>query len=717
MPTFGRADKTIFIGAVIVLMVFSYFLYDDSLIFPRENNSSLELIGSVYVSQNDVRRKNLDTFSWLPADKKDKVFQNDSIFTGDRSEAAIQLQDGSLIHIRPNSLITLNMKNGQMSLDLRYGDLLGELATGSTLTVKSGSEEFKLENDPSTQQKSTIEFKKAHSGNVDLKLIQGKAALNNKAITSGEAVRVSKTGQIKAVQKPVLQIPQTEEKHFLRINPDDPLVFDWKGSGDVARYELEVSPSQNFDSVSASQFTGEAKASITDPLANGEYFWRVKAYDKDGQLAATSVPSKFSLSQLQAPRIVNPEIQSVLNLEVPAPKQGPLLSSAKVQWQAMPQLQSFTWQLATDEEFTTVVKEDTTSLHEAVTPALETGTYWIRVRGTTQGQNNSAWSEVVPFSMNLTVLKGTERPQAPVLVSKNVTFKAPSANERNPAAAQAPSLQWKPVSKSATYILQIAKDKNFQNSARYEVKSTKTDWAQYRPGKFYFRVLAKNPNGLISEPSEVGELDVTASNPVLRAFEPVRGVGDTATPREIPVTWTEIPYAKSYLVQMDKSSDFSTPTQLEFESSTGRLTVPEPGKYQVRVQALDEEHKPMTEFSNVEELLYTFRNPLSTPVLAEPFNNASIFLQKEMEPFIWLEWKKVKGATVYKIEVSDRSDFSRLLISKSIPENRFLIKDRVPLGKIFWRVRAESKDDNELSDWTAQREFTIYHQKNEIFVK
>lgn len=101
----------------------------------------------------------------------------------------------------------------------------------------------------------------------------------------------------------------------------------------------------------------------------------------------------------------------------------------------------------------------------------------------------------------------------------------------------------------------------------------------------------------------------------------------------------------------------------------------------------------------------------------EPFNNASIFLQTEQEPFIWLEWKKVNGAVSYTLEISDKEDFSKTLISTNLDKNRFLIKKRVPLGKLYWRVRAEKKDATEISDWAEKREFTIYHQKNETFVK
>ncbi|MNL34407.1 hypothetical protein D3C87_1563800 [compost metagenome] len=101
----------------------------------------------------------------------------------------------------------------------------------------------------------------------------------------------------------------------------------------------------------------------------------------------------------------------------------------------------------------------------------------------------------------------------------------------------------------------------------------------------------------------------------------------------------------------------------------------------------------------------------------EPFDKASVFLQTAMEPFIWLEWKKVEGATNYIVEVSDKEDFSHILLTKSQSGNRFLIKEKVPLGKLYWRVRAESKESMAMSDWAATREFIIYHQKNETFVK
>lgn len=723
MSRFGQTEKIIFTGALLVLMVFSYFLYDDSLLFPKSNTGELELIGSVAISQNDVRRKNLDTFSWLPASKKDSVFQNDSIFTGDRSEATIQLQDGTQIRIEPNSLITLNLKNGQMNLDLRYGNLVGELAKGSSLTIKSGNEEFQLEgNSENPQEKSQIRFNKAHSGTVDLKLLSGNMKYIDrkkqavKELPKNAVVAVRKNGDINAVEKPQLVLKTPDNIDLLRVNPDDPIPFEWQGRGDIARYELEISPDESFNSLALSKNTKEQKAAVTDPLQPGPYFWRLKAYDRNGDLGATSSAQRLTLRHLTGPQIVTPTSAAQINLEINAKPQEELSTSTEVQWTAMPQLKSFTWQVSQDPEFKNILKDGQTSSLEALTPRLPSGTYWVRVQGQTANQNISPWSEPVSFTLNLVAQK-LERPARPILVTKKVEFKPPTAQDRNPASPEAPKLAWKPVLQIKNYQVQISKDVSFSKTEKYDITQNQVAWSQFRPGKHYYRVFARGHNGLMSEPSEVGTIDVAMGTLTLNPLKTINATGTTPSPTEAPVSWSEVPFAKSYLVQVDKSKDFTQPQQMEFSSSSGRLTLNDPGNYAVRVQALDENNQPVTEFSNIEEVLYTFRTPLMTPPLLEPFNNASIFLQTEMEPFIWLEWKKVEGATNYRIEISDKADFSRTLISKTLVTNRYLIKEKVPLGKIYWRVRAESKSDEERSEWTEKREFTLYHQKNETFVK
>ncbi|HWU44334.1 MAG TPA: hypothetical protein VN132_12875, partial [Bdellovibrio sp.] len=300
-------------------------------------------------------------------------------------------------------------------------------------------------------------------------------------------------------------------------------------------------------------------------------------------------------------------------------------------------------------------------------------------------------------------------------LTQKINFKAPSPKNRNPAAVPAPEMSWKPVTYSKKYQLQVAKDLDFTKPEVYEVKNTKILWNQFKGGHSYYRVFALGDNGKKSPSSDVGEVFVELNSPLLQPLKPMVSVSAKNSAQETRASWTAIPDAHSYLVQMDTNDQFATPQSYEFKTNEGRWNVNAPGEYKVRVRALDEGNNPLTDFSNVEILKFTYHPRLVTPLLLEPYDKISIFLQQASEPSIWVEWRKVDGAELYKVEVSDRADFSHILISSAVSGNRFLLKDKVPLGTIYWRVRAQSRDESEISAWTEKRQFTIYHQKNETF--
>lgn len=623
MSRFSRTEKIIFTSAVITLLIMSYFLYDDSLLFPKTRNGKLELIGKVSFSENDVRRKNYDNFSWVPASNKDQIFENDSIFTGERSTAEITLQMGPQIKVQPNSLITLNLKNGQMQLDLRYGNFVGKIKPGSSLTIRSGNDEYTLQNNSGSPEESSVEFTKSHNGEVGLKLLSGNINLVNKkgnlskALTKDALFSLNQKGEMRETHKPEIRLTTLDNFLIEKEKPEDPIPFEWTSQGNITEYEVEVSTKEDFSVISAAQKTKELTAQITAPLPPGQYFWRLKALDRKGNVLVTSNTQHLTVAEKQ------------------------------------------------------IAKED------------------------------------VPETP----------PSPPVLITKKVKFVAPSPEERAPASIQAPKVAWKPVDEVKSYQLQISKSSSFTSYQKYDVTQSQTLWSHYRPGKYYYRVVSRSETGMTSEPSDVGVMEISVGPLTLNPFKPITVVAKTPSIVEAPASWSEVPFAKSYLIELDKDASFSQAKKFEYTSTSGQLAITEPGHYQVRVKALDKDNNPLTEFSNIQEVVYDFRSPLDSPELTEPFNSSSIFLQTEMEPFIWLEWKAVENSISYTVEISDKPDFSRILIAKSINTNRYLVKDRVPLGKIYWRVRANAKDPLETSPWTDKREFTLYHQKNETFVK
>lgn len=698
-------------GSAVILLLLSYLLYDDSLLFPPDTNNE-PAIGVISTSANDVRRKNSGNFIWLPGNKKDQIYNRDSIFTGDGSQAAIQLNDGSLIQIQENSLVNLNLKNGQMQLDLRFGQFVGN--GNSTIHVKTGDDEYTIEG-----KDAKFEINRSQSGNLDVKVLSGNAEISGKAgkqnLKSNESLQISKKGAEKNQVDAKITLLTKDDSLMYRAADKQPLPFAWEGKGPLDQYQIEIAKTEDFKKVLALRTTTEQKFAVKDSLKEGNYFWRVKGLDDRRKVIASSAVQKFYLSYMLPPTITSPEDKVTLKNKALDKGEG-LQASTQVVWTADERPLRYQWQLSKTAEFTENIAEKTLAEKTVETPTLFQGTYYTRVRGIDKDNRPSPWSKTHAFNFEVA---NEEKPPAPRLVEKRIRFQVPKLAEgRAPSAATSPQVAWTSVDVAKNYRWEIAKNAKFVGAAASETPNTKVAWTQYKPGKYYFRVFTKTALGQSSDASETGTLEVYGDAPMLNAIPSVLVKNDdvraTAPAKESRATWSPIPEAKTYLVQIDKSEEFANPTQIEVPATEGAISMPEPGKYFVRVKAMNESSQDMSDFSNVQTVDYVFKHTLKGPDLIEPYDKTTIFLQKDMEPFIWLEWSSVPDATKYILEVSTKADFSNVVISKEMTSTRFLVKEKIPYGAIYWRVRAVHQDESLNSDWSA-RQFMFIHQRNDGF--
>lgn len=660
MSKFGRTEKFILIAASIVFAIMAYFLYDDSLLFPKTSNMNFKKIGTVSSSEHDVRRKNFDAFSWLPTSTKDPIYVNDSIFTGDRSEAVISLSNGATIRLQSNSLVTLNEKSGQMQLDLRYGNFKGQLTGDASMTIKANNTEFTLKNTAKVQNASSqLEIKKDYNGSVAVKVISGSASLTNKKrqgvtdLSQGQGVKVlpskssmpekekekekESTTDLVDFFQPLFEINlQTKDNLIIiREDPTEPIVFEWTTLGDMQNYEFETSLDGHFENIVIAERIELKKMELIKPLNTGTYYWRVKGFSSHNQVMAISPVHKFNIS----------EPEKILAPEVP-------------------------------DKITPPATPEVTNIPEPLLP-----------------------------------------PSQPQILKKHILFLARTFFQNDGKSQHGPVVEWNPILNIKNFVVQVSKDKQFKNSERIETKDSKALWNNYQPGNYYYRVFARGTNNLLSKPSETGIIEVSVEKIKITPIKALKVIGNEPTDEVAPVTWTKTPFAQSYLLQLSKDSNFTNSKQLEVTTNEAQIPVSEVGNYHIRVQPLDKNRKPLAEFSPVETFSYNLTLPLPPPKLLEPMDKVTIFLQNEADIFIWLEWKKVKGSSSYTLEVSDQEDFSNIIIEKTLSESRYLIKGKIPLERAFWRVRSNAEDDSKASDWSEKREFTFIKNKNELFGK
>jgi hypothetical protein len=714
---FSKTEKKILMASIAVLLALSYLLYDDSLLYPQKTRGDEKSVGSLTSLENDVRRKSITDFVWIPGTKKDEIYNQDSIFTGDQSKASVQLADGSVIQIQENSLVNINVRNGQMQLDLRFGQLTGN--GNSSIHVKTDTDEYTIDG-----KSGSFEVNRSSSGALDVHVLSGKAEIKGKKgrqdLKTNESLQISNNGIEKNQVDASIQLLTDDNVIMYRQVDKDPVKFAWKGKGPLSQYQLEIATEESFKKLISLDEVASESATVTDAMSEATYFWRVKGLNNLRKTLAVSKTQKFYLSYLQAPHFTTPQNDSTQELKALGPDADALKASFSMTWEASPRTTSFTWQLSDSETFTQIVAEKKITEKDAAikklqTPEVASGKYYARIRGYDAEAHPSPWSPIHAITVDI---ENEERLPAPKLNQTLTRFQMPQLLGRAPSAAESPQVSWTAVEQAKNYHWEIANNPSFHGAKAVDLNDTKMAWTGFKPGKYYYRVFARSELGQLSLASTTGEILVLSAEPTLNPMTPL--VAKSSNPeakapeKVLNISWSAVPGANRYKLEIDKTAEFKAPLEKVVTAPSEQITLTEPGSYFVRVKAIGETDEDLSEYSKVEEANYTYKINLKAPVLTEPLNGTTVFLQKDADPYLWLGWQAVPGATGYILEYSTTADFSPVLLNVQQTETQFLIKTKIPYGKIFWRVRAISKFKGYDSEWTSWQ-FTILQQRNQGF--
>lgn len=715
MKHWNRLDQFIFAGATVLLIMLSYLLYDDSMLFPRRSPEELQKIGQVGRSDNDVRLKSATDFTWVPAQKEEKVFAMDSVFTGERSSTLIELDGGSTLELGENSLITLTMVDGQLQLDLRFGEISANLAALTKIKVIAGEKAFEIQG--SSRGSSILKISKPSAGEVDMKLEKGAARIKamtgapTQKLVKGQNLEMGEDGKLAAQESVTIWLETPPGTKFYRLRADDPVDLRWTAEGPSSGFDVEICADPDCKRVIHRKGARNETLAMTDSLLDGAYHWRVKAFDKGGKEIGASEIRNFSLLYKAPPKIIKPSVPHIIDRTIKvAISEAVLTAKTNLRWETDRRFKNYRWQVSTQSNFVTIAAQGETTEGEVETPELTSSDYYYRVQGDFQLGEQSAWSELGVFRIKLKP-ELVARPLTPYFLLSKIVFDPVRERLKNTRTELGPTIRWSSSPTASGYRLEIDTSKDFSDPIVYRTEGPAMLWKQFQHGDFYLRVTAFDASGIQSLQSQTGILQVVTTGPVLAPFERVvvrAPAGTTSpTPAELKARWVEVPKAGGYMVQWSLDPEFGGAQELRTKSNAAVLPVSSPGRYFVRVRALDTQGAPLTEFSNVQRGLYDFVVPRFAPTLVEPFDKASIFLQSTLRPFLWLEWKPVKEVVLYQVEIAQDAEFKQIFVQEKLSENRYLIRRKIPTGVFFWRVRALTENHELVSDWSEPRSFTI----------
>lgn len=718
MKHWTRTDQLILAGASVLLAFFSYLLYDDSLLFPRRSADQLEKIGFVQKAENDVRLKSAKEFAWLPAQKEEAVHLMDSVFTGERSSTSLVIDDGTVLTLGENSLITLVMVDGQLQLDLRYGDITADLSPLAKMRISSGDKIFELQG--SSRGRSGLRISKPSAGEVDLKLEKGAARIKTihpdpnaqtQKLVKGQNVEINQDGKLETQEQVNLWLETPPGAKLYRVRDGEPIQFRWIAEGPPALFEVEICVETSCARPAMRKSAQRESLDLTDHLRDGTYHWRVRALDKIGKVMGLSETRQFTLYHRNPPRLIRPSVPHVIDRTVRIAMADEVVrAKTEIAWETDRRFTDYEWQVSPQADFVVLAAEGRSTEGRQQTPSLTNATYHYRVRGLFQTGEFSAWSETASFKIDLKT-ELVPRPLTPYFMLPKMVYDPVEEKRKNPNGTLGPVIRWSPSPTAVEYRVEIDTSKDFSAPLTYRVPTNAFHWTQYQHGDFFVRLTSIDRSGIESLRSQTGTLSVLTSGPRLAAFDRVviRAPAGTLkpSPAELTARWLEVPKAGGYQVQWSLDPEFGDLQSANVKTNGARLPVSSPGRYYVRVRALDSRGDALTEFSNVQRGIYDFVVPRPSPTLVEPFDKASIFMQSTLKPFLWLEWKPVPDVPLYEIEIAYDEAFTRTFVKEKVSDSRYLIRQKVPTGSLYWRVRAVTENHELISEWSKSRRFTI----------
>lgn len=261
--------------------------------------------------EGNVKVKTVGTFEWVAADTQMVLRKSDLVRTGPGAAAEIAFFDGTVVHVRPDSLITIeetsedpstkrrrvawHISSGEVNFQTQRRNVADSATEISTPTIRTTAGEM-----------TDGGIRVAQSGDSDVRVYRGTSQVETKAgdkiaLGASEGLKVDASGKAGPKQNlpgvPALLAPP----HQAEITYVDPTrattLLAWKAVPGALGYHVMLDYSAYFNRPIVDR-TGIKDASVElIGLDTGKYYWRVAAADKDGVEGAFSDFARFTVTR------------------------------------------------------------------------------------------------------------------------------------------------------------------------------------------------------------------------------------------------------------------------------------------------------------------------------------------------------------------------------------------------------------------------------------
>lgn len=339
-PTLSRLEKIIVLLLVTVVVALVYILIQDPVV-SEDNEAVKNRMGHISKISNDVRYKLSNKFSWIPALENQRLFAEDSVFSGDNSEIEITLNDTGKLHIASNTMIRLANFNQTPGLVLKFGTIHSTTVGNGHLQVQAAGNLYEIQGEDLTLQITQARDSKSPpafnvlKGSAKIHTAGRLIAPTQKPLPTPQPVatpsepptptpaptptpsptpsppatpKVIATPKIKKPIQPMesptpeqtplptppppgapdLKEPLDEASYKIRRGGISYIDFAWRPCTDCVGYEIQVSGQKEFHREVLSFKTEKASFNLQKRLPLKTYYWRVRGHDPSKKTPATA---------------------------------------------------------------------------------------------------------------------------------------------------------------------------------------------------------------------------------------------------------------------------------------------------------------------------------------------------------------------------------------------------------------------------------------------
>jgi hypothetical protein len=554
---------------------------------------------------------------------------------------------------------------------------------------------YLLEASPDASFSGIAASKDGNAPEAELALAPGDWYVRVTGTLAGAEPSISPARRVHVVREsPVESISPRDSAAFSFRNAAPPLRFLWQGSDLASRYLLELSTSQDFAAIAAAKEADAPQASV-EGLAEGEYWWRVKAAYAFGYsgYGPPSRPLRFSLKKTAELGAAEPVL----------PADGQTVyekafreSGLRFSWKQDPDAQSSTLAIFRKGE----TKNATLRLESKlpfldVASGLEPGEYVWQV------QSLAADGIAAPPS--------AQRSFSIIGVAPSLRLTEPGDGAESDALPDAAlRFSWEsevPLS----YSLEISKDPAFADATRKVTTARSVELSGLEAGTYRWRVSALDPKGSLVTRSETRTLTLLKPMDAPTILLPKDGESmELVNSAGIDFSWQEIPEASGYslaLVGPDGKPVFSKTDLSAAGYRLADLSAMKPGRYSVELRALrpgrDGQRSSKPDASS---FIVTRVAKLSPPELLSPPDGTAINELDFRGSGLSFSWKNDPGLPTARFTLAGDSGFRDIISEETLTAVKTKFKKLEP-GSYYWNVAGV--DSTGRSYVSATRSFEV----------